>query len=139
MTAPDDETLGRVYDARLARRLLRYVRPYRRLVVGAVLLLCIEGGVQLVGPALTRQVIDVAIPAGDAGMVRTAALLYALSLLLQFTAGYGETVLTGTARPARDARSAHAAVRPPAAAADRFYDRSPVGRLVTRVTSMSRR
>ena len=135
MTAPDDETLGRVYDARLARRLLRYVRPYRRLVVGAVLLLCIEGGVQLVGPALTRQVIDVAIPAGDAGMVRTAAMLYALSLLLQFTAGYGETVLTGLLgqRVMRDLRTqlfGHLQRLPVA-----FYDRSPVGRLVTRVTS----
>ena len=135
MTAHDDETLGRVYDARLARRLLRYVRPYRRLVVGAVLLLCVEGGVQLVGPALTRQVIDVAIPAGDAGMVRTAAMLYALSLLLQFTAGYGETVLTGLLgqRVMRDLRTqlfGHLQRLPIA-----FYDRSPVGRLVTRVTS----
>jgi ATP-binding cassette subfamily B protein len=135
MTAPDDETLGRVYDARLARRLLRYVRPYRRLVVGAVVLLCIEGGVQLVGPALTRQVIDVAIPNGDAGMVRTAAMLYALSLLLQFLAGYGETVLTGVLgqNVMRDLRTqlfGHLQRLPIA-----FYDRSPVGRLVTRVTS----
>ena len=37
MTAHDDDSVGRVYDARLARRLLQYVRPYRRLVVGAVL------------------------------------------------------------------------------------------------------
>ena len=135
MTAPDDETLGRVYDARLARRLLRYVRPYRGLVIGAVLLLCIEGGVQLVGPALTRQVIDVAIPAGDAGMVRTAAMLYALSLLLQFAAGYGETVLTGllgqhVMRDLRTQLFGHLQRLPIA-----FYDRSPVGRLVTRVTS----
>jgi hypothetical protein len=51
------------------------VRPYAALVAGAVALLCVEGATQLVGPALTRRVIDVAIPARDAGMIRTAALL----------------------------------------------------------------
>src|SRR5688572_33127351 len=95
MTTADDEVLGRVYDARLARRLLRYVRPYRGIVAAAVGLLCIEGGLQLVGPALTRHVIDVALPARAAGMVTTAAALFAATLVLQFAAGYGETVLTG--------------------------------------------
>lgn len=131
----DDEVMGRVYDARLARRLLRYVRPYGRIVVGAVLLLCVEGGLQLVGPILTRRVIDVALPAGDAGMVATAALLYALALLLQFAAGYGETVLTGLLgqHVMRDLRTELFArlQRLPVA----FFDRNPVGRLVTRVTS----
>jgi ATP-binding cassette subfamily B protein len=132
---PDDEVQGRLYDARLARRLLAYVRPYRGVVAGAVALLCVEGGLQLVGPALTRQVIDVALPAGDAGMVRTAAVLYGLSLVLQFAAGYGETVLTGVLgqRVMRDLRTqlfAHLQRLPVA-----FFDRTPVGRLVTRVTS----
>jgi ATP-binding cassette subfamily B protein len=131
----DDEVIGRVYDARLARRLLRYVRPYAGLVTAAVLLLCVEGGLQLVGPVLTRRVIDVAVPAGDAGMVATAAGLFALTLLLQFVAGYGETVLTGLLgqRVMRDLRTELFArlQRLPVA----FFDRNPVGRLVTRVTS----
>ena len=135
MSTPDDEVMGRVYDARLARRLLRYVRPYGGLVLGAVVLLCIEGGLQLVGPVLTRRVIDVAIPARDVGMLRTATLLYGLSLLLQFVAGYGETVLTGLLgqRVMRDLRTELFAQlqRLPVA----FFDRNPVGRLVTRVTS----
>src|SRR4028119_2260316 len=92
--AADDAPRGPP-DARPPRRLLRYVRPHAPLVAGAVLLLCVEGSTQLVGPALTRRVIDVAVPARDAGMVRTAALLYALALAAQFAAGYGETVLTG--------------------------------------------
>ena len=133
--AHDDELVGRVYDARLARRLLAYVRPSAPLVAAAVALLCVEGGLQLVGPALTRQVIDVALPAGDAGMIRTAALLYALALALQFAAGFGETVLTGLLgqRVMRDLRTelfAHLQRLPVA-----FFDRTPVGRLVTRVTS----
>ncbi|GLC28108.1 ABC transporter ATP-binding protein [Roseisolibacter agri] len=134
-TSGDDEVLGRVYDARLARRLLRYVRPYRGIVAGAVVLLCIEGGLQLVGPALTRHVIDVALPARAAGVVTTAAALFALTLVLQFAAGYGETVLTGLLgqHVMRDLRTELFArlQRLPVA----FYDRNPVGRLVTRVTS----
>jgi ATP-binding cassette subfamily B protein len=134
-TGGDDEVMGRVYDARLARRLLRYVRPYAGLVVAAVVLLCVEGGLQLVGPVLTRRVIDVAVPAGDVGMVGTAAGLFALTLLLQFVAGYGETVLTGLLgqRVMRDLRTELFArlQRLPVA----FFDRNPVGRVVTRVTS----
>jgi ATP-binding cassette subfamily B protein len=131
----DDELQGRIYDRRLAARLLAFVRPYAPLVAGAVALLFVEGGVQLVGPALTRRVIDVALPAHDAAMIRTAALLYALSLALQFAAGYGETVLTGILgqRVMRDLRArlfAHLQRLPVA-----FFDRTPVGRLVTRVTS----
>jgi ATP-binding cassette subfamily B protein len=133
--APDDEVMGRVYDARLARRLLAYVGPHRGVVAAAVLLLCVEGGLQLVGPALTRRVIDVALPARDAGVVAASAGLFALTLVLQFAAGYGETVLTGLLgqRVMRDLRTELFArlQRLPVA----FYDRNPVGRLVTRVTS----
>lgn len=130
----DDEALAAAYDARLMRRLLRYARPYAVLGVGAVLLLCLEGGTQLVGPALTRRVIDVAIPARDAGMIRTAALLYLLALALQFGTGYGETVLTGllgqnVMRDLRGELFAHLQRLPIA-----YFDRTPVGRLVTRVT-----
>ena len=132
--APDDDALGAAYDARLMRRLLRYVRPHAALVVGAVLLLCIEGSTQLVGPALTRRVIDVAIPARDADMVRTAALLYVLTLAAQFAAGFGETVLTGllgqrVMRTLRRELFEHLQRLPVA-----YFDRTPVGRLVTRVT-----
>jgi len=132
--APDEDAPGAAYDARLMRRLLAYVRPHAPLVAGAVLLLCVEGATQLVGPALTRRVIDVAIPARDAGMVRTAALLYALALAAQFAAGYGETVLTGllgqrVMRTLRRELFAHLQRLPVA-----YFDRTPVGRLVTRVT-----
>ncbi len=133
-SAADDEPLAAAYDARLMRRLLRYARPYANLGAGAVLLLCLEGGTQLVGPALTRRVIDVAIPARDTGMVRTAALLYLLALAVQFAAGYGETVLTGllgqqVMRDLRGELFAHLQRLPIA-----YFDRTPVGRLVTRVT-----
>jgi ATP-binding cassette subfamily B protein len=139
MTAPtgihEEDALGKVYDARLMRRLLVYVRPYRPLVVGAIVLLFIDGGVQVVGPLLTRYVIDEAIPARDAGAVTTATLLFMLALAVQFACNYGETMLTGLLgqNVMRDMR------RDIFARLQRlsipFYDRNPVGRLITRVTS----
>ena len=131
----EEEAPGKAYDGRLMRRLLGYVRPYRRLVLGALVLLFADGALQLVGPFLTRQVIDVALPAGDLGMVRTAALIYLGSLILQFGFSYGETLLTSLLgqRVMRDLRIEIFAHLQRLSIA--FFDRNPVGRLITRVTS----
>ena len=95
MTAPvlthEEDALGKAYDGRLMRRLLRYVRPYRRLVFGAFSLLLLEGLLQLVGPFLTRRVIDDALPAGDIDLVMVSAAFFAASLVVQFACSYGET------------------------------------------------
>ena len=131
----DEEALGKAYDARLMRRLLRYVRPYRPLVAGALLLLFVEGALQLAGPLLTQLVIDVALPAGDVGLVRTAALLFALALIAQFGCSYGETMLTSLLgqRVMRDLRLEIFGHLQRLSVS--FFDRNPVGRLITRVTS----
>jgi ATP-binding cassette, subfamily B, multidrug efflux pump len=130
----EDSTVKR-YDRRLVRRLVVYVRPYKRLVAGALILLMTEGLLQLVGPVLTERVIDVALPARDAAMAWHAALLFAGSLVLAFGCSYGETILTALLgqRVMRDLRQElfdHVQRLSIA-----FYDRTPVGRLVTRVTS----
>ncbi|GAC1479716.1 MAG: ABC transporter ATP-binding protein [Gemmatimonadaceae bacterium] len=131
----DDDTLGRAYDARLMRRLVVYVRPYGVLVAVSLVLLFIDGGLQLVGPLLTRQVIDVAIPAGDASGVRRAAIIFAVSLVAQFACSYGETILTtrlgqNVMRDLRRDIFAHLQRLSIA-----FFDTNPAGRLITRVTS----
>ncbi len=131
----EEDALGKAYDGRLVRRLLTYVRPYAWLVATAVLLLFGEGALQLVGPALTKQVIDVALPARDYPMVWHAALIFTAALVAQFGCSYGETLLTSLLgqRVMRDLRLqlfAHLQALPVA-----FFDRNPVGRLVTRVTS----
>ena len=139
MTAPanahDEEALGKAFDARLARRLFAYVRPYGRLVFGALVLLMIEGVLQLAQPLLTRHVIDTAVPAGDGAAVRRDALLFVGVLLAQFVCSYGETILTTVLGQ----RVMHDLRREIFAHLQRlsipFFDRNPVGRLVTRVTS----
>ena len=131
----DDDAVGKAYDARLVRRLLQYVRPYRVLVMAALGLILVEAAMQLVGPLLTRWVIDRAFPAHDAGLVLRAALLFAALLIAQFAAAYGETLCTSLLgqRVMRDLRAELFArlQRLPIA----YFDRTPVGRLMTRVTS----
>jgi ATP-binding cassette, subfamily B, multidrug efflux pump len=131
----EEELLGKAYDGRLMRRLLAFAKPYWYLIVGSVILLCGEGGLQLAGPVLTKRVIDVALPRHDAHVITVAVSLFALSLVLQFGCSYGETLLTSLLgqRVMRDLRIrlfGHVESLPVA-----FFDRNPVGRLVTRVTS----
>jgi len=127
--------VGKVYDARLVRRLSVYVRPYLWLVAAALGCLMLDGLLQLVGPLMTQRVIDVALPAHDIGLVWRSAMLFAGSLIVAFTCQYGETMLTGLLgqRVMRDLRRdifGHVQRLPVV-----FFDRNPVGRLVTRVTS----
>jgi ATP-binding cassette, subfamily B, multidrug efflux pump len=131
----EEDALGKAYDGRLMRRLLRYVKPYGALVISSLTLLAIEGVLQLVGPLLTQRVIDVALPARDVAAAGRMALILAAALTLSFGASYGETILTSllgqnVMRDLRHELFAHLQGLPVA-----FFDRNPVGRLITRVTS----
>lgn len=137
MSAPlhEEESLGRPYDAAIIRRLLRYLRPYRGSVVLALLLMAVAALVQLAGPTLTQIAIDRAIPAKDLGLARTLALLFAGSLVIQFVVEYAQALLT-----ARIGQQAMLDLRMELfSKLQRLdvttYDRNPVGRLMTRVTS----
>jgi ATP-binding cassette subfamily B protein len=139
MTAPggfhEEEALDRAFDGGLMRRLLAYARPHTGLVTGALVLLMLEGLLQLAGPLLTQHVIDVAIPARDAAMAWRAAAVLVGALALAFVCAYGEAMLTALLgqRVMQQLRMdifAHLQRLP-----IRFFDRNPVGRLVTRVTA----
>ena len=130
-----EEPLGRAYDAGLLRRLLRYLGPYRGLTAVAVLLLLVGAGLALVGPVLTQRALDVAVPTRDAGLLATLAFLLVGSLFLEFLADYGQSLLTTHIgqRVMYDLRLrlfGHLQ-----RLGIPFFDRNPVGRLMTRVTS----
>ena len=139
MTVPalphDDDEVRPALDRRLVRRLLQYVRPYAPLVVGALLLLALEGATAVVGPWLTQRVIDEAIPARDYLFIRMAAGALAAALLVQFLCSYAETILTGLLgqRVMRDLRMALFSRLQQLSIS--YFDRNPAGRLITRVTS----
>lgn len=130
-----DEPLERSYDAGLLRRLLVYLRPYIGPALAAVALLLAGAGLTLVPPALTQRALDVAIPRHDIGLLGTLAAVYLASLVLEFLAEYGQTLLTTYIgqRVMFDLRSqifAHLQ-----RLSIPYFDRHPVGRLMTRVTS----
>ncbi|MFW6205899.1 MAG: ABC transporter ATP-binding protein, partial [Gemmatimonadota bacterium] len=133
--AHEEEALGKAYDARLMRRLLRYLTPYRWKVVLGVVILVVVAGLELLGPYFTKVALDRAIPAGDMGLLGLLALLYLGALLLGFALEYGQQVLTTWLgqRIMYDLRReifGHLQRQ-----SLRYFDRNPVGRLMTRVTN----
>jgi ATP-binding cassette, subfamily B, multidrug efflux pump len=131
----DDDVIGKAYDARLMRRLLQYLRPYWRSVAVALAAILVGGVASLVQPYLMKIAIDRFIAARRlAGLDRLAAVYLAV-LAVAFAAEYAQTwtmQLTGQ-RIMFDLRMA---IYGHLQRLDlRYYDRNPVGRLMTRVTS----
>ena len=135
MSIHEEEVLGKAYDARLMRRLLTYLRPYKSQVAIALAAIVAGSALQLVPPFLTKTVIDDYIPAGDLSGLGLIALLYLATILASFALEYTQTwtlQMTGQ-RIMFDIRMQ---VYEHLQRLDlRFYDRNPVGRLMTRVTT----
>ena len=131
----DEEVLGKAYDARLMKRLLRYLRPYRWQVSGAILLLIAWSFLQVVGPWLTQIALDDAIPAGDTSLLARLAAVFLAAHVAAFFLQYIQTVLT-TWLGQRVMYDLRTEIFEKLQRLDlRFYDQSPVGRLMTRITS----
>ncbi|HQG30203.1 MAG TPA: ABC transporter ATP-binding protein, partial [Candidatus Ozemobacteraceae bacterium] len=131
----DDELVGSVYDARLMRRLLPYVRPHLAPAVAAILLVFLGMGMFLVNPWVLGRVVDLGIKSGDAVAVTRLALVYGVLELLIFLAACGQNYLLqyvgqNVMLELRTRLFGHLQRLP-----IRFFDRNPVGRLVTRVTN----
>ncbi|HUR00442.1 MAG TPA: ABC transporter ATP-binding protein [Gemmatimonadaceae bacterium] len=131
----EDDILGKAYDRRLMRRLLVYTSPYRSLMYAAFGLLCIEGSIQVVGPLLTKRVIDVGVPNRDMHVVVVSTTLLLLALVAEFGLSYTQTWLTSLLgqRVMRDIRMEIFGHLQRLSVS--FFDRNPAGRLITRVTS----
>jgi ATP-binding cassette subfamily B multidrug efflux pump len=131
----DDEILGKAYDGRLMRRLLTYLRPYWKTVLVAFAAILIGAGAALAQPYLMKVAIDDYIGSLQLEGLDQLALLYVAILLVAFAAEYVQTwtmQLTGQ-RIMFDMRMA---IYGHLQRLDlRYYDRNPVGRLMTRVTS----
>ena len=158
----EEEALGKAYDARLMRRLLGYLRPYRGMTVAAVALIILSSALQLVGPLAVAVAMDLFIRPPEAGdklsgvslWVRDAllargmepaaiasqglmvtSLIYfgalVLTFLVLYVEGYvmqlmGQYIMNDMRRQV----FGHLQRLPIS-----YYDRNPIGRLVTRVTT----
>ncbi len=135
MSIAEEDVLGKAYDARLMRRLLGYLRPYTSYVVTAFFAIIVGAALQLVQPYLIKLAIDRYIAAGDLAGLNRMALAFLAILLGSFACDYLQTFamqLTGQ-RIMFDLRMQ--IYRHLQRLDIQFYDRNPVGRLMTRVTT----
>ena len=131
----DDEVIGKAYDSRLMRRLLTYLRPYRPQVVLAVVAIIGHAVLELAPPYLTKIVIDDYIPARDLSGLAGIAAIYLAVLAGSFGLEYLQT-WTMQATGQRIMFDLRMQMMTHLHRLDlRFYDRNPVGRLMTRVTT----
>ncbi len=131
----DDEVLGKAYDARLMKRLLGYIRPYKKYVALAILLNIIVAALGPVRPFLTKIAVDDYIAHNNFnGLLLIVGLLFA-SLLFQSGMQYLLTYYTQYLgqRTILDLRMQLFSHIQKLAA--RFFDKTPIGRIVTRVTN----
>ena len=134
-TLHEEEALGKAYDARLMRRLLRYLRPYKWHVAGALLVLLLGSGIAIVGPWITQLVIDEAIPNNDRDFLTVLVGAYVASIVLGFVLEYVQALITTWLGQSvmYDLRKE---IFEKLQRLDlRFYDKNPIGRLMTRITN----
>jgi len=131
----EDETVGKMYDRKLMRRFIRYVAPYRRLIAVALLMLPLVAASKLVQPWILKLAIDNHIVKGQmAGLPGLAAsflgVIFAESLLtfveLYILQYVGQKVMYDI----RVELFSHIQ-----RLSARFFDQTPVGSLVSRLTS----
>ena len=146
----EEEVLGKAYDARLMRRLLVYMRPYWKLVTISLVFLLLQSSLQVLGPLLTKVAVDKYVDPSAAatrtfldpwlpvnpwqGLSRVG-LLYFLVILGTFASEFVQMYLmqyTGQLAMFDLRRQLMEHLQRLDLA---FYDRNPVGRLVTRVTT----
>ena len=135
MSLHEPEVLGKAYDARLMRRLLGYLRPHGRAVGVALATILAGSALQLAQPWLTMIAIDDHIAVGEMDGLDRIALAFLLVLAGSFVLEYVQT-WTMQMMGQRIMFDLRMEIYRHLQRLDlRFYDRNPVGRLMTRVTS----
>jgi ATP-binding cassette subfamily B protein len=130
-----EDVLGKALDRTLLRRIFSYVWPYRRPLLGAVLLLPVITAFEVAQPYLLKRAIDEHISVRRLEGLDRLGLLYLIALVGQYGAAFVQLYLTQLIgqRAMNDLRiRVHQHVLALSAS---FFDRTPVGRLMTRLTS----
>ena len=128
-----DEIQGKIYDWNLIKRLMHYLKPYLMLFIVSLMLLILISALELVGPYLVKIGIDTYIKNSNYTGLNNICLLFLLVLLIKFFGYFLQnyyTQLMGQ-KIIRDIRMdlfTHAQSLSLA-----FFDRYPVGRLMTRI------
>jgi len=131
----EEEAIGKTYDFQIARRLLKYLRPYVRLLVPALLLTLVLNLLGILQPKFTQYSIDWYILPKKTEGLYVLVLLFFGTQLLRFVFSYFQAILLNTVgqyvmfdmRRELYNKLQHQEVA--------YYDRNPVGRIMTRLTS----
>ncbi|MFO7445090.1 MAG: ABC transporter ATP-binding protein [Ignavibacteriaceae bacterium] len=131
----DDEILGKAYDSRLMRRLLAYVKPYRKYVFFAIIAAIIVAALPAVRPYLTKVAIDDYIANANYDGLLWISVILIVSLFLQAIIQYFLTYYTQLLgqRTLYDLRIQ--LFKHTQKLALKFFDKTPIGRIVTRTTN----
>jgi ATP-binding cassette subfamily B multidrug efflux pump len=131
----DDKLVGKIYDYRLFARLIAFGKPYWHLITIAVILIAIGMGLEIIGPYLTKIAIDQYILPGKFRGLILIILLYLGVLVGDFLFKYlqillmqfiGQKVMLDLRQKLfNHLQGLH----------QQFFDKNPIGRLMTRVTS----
>lgn len=130
-----DEVMGKAYDGRLMRRLIGYTMPYKRMLFGSVLLLIAAQAFSAYRPNVVQKAIDDAIAPGRYDLLYMYTLIFIGLLIAEFSLQYAVIYLTQLMgqKIIFDLRmKLYAHIE---RLHLQFFDRNPVGRLITRVTS----
>ncbi len=131
----EEEAIGKTYDLRIARRLLRYLKPYVRLLIPALALTLLLNLLGVLQPKFTQYAIDwYILPRATEGLMLLVGLFAGVQLL-RLAFSYLQTVLLNTVgqyamfdiRRELYNKLQHQEVA--------YYDRNPVGRIMTRLTN----
>ncbi len=131
----EEEILGKAYDSRLMSRMLKYLRPYRWYVVVGIFMSIAVSGMEAVRPYFTKVAVDENIAHGDKHGLLMTTLLFFSVMIVRGVIQYLNTYLTQWIgqRTIFDLRMEvfeHLQRR-----GLKFYDKNPIGRLITRVTN----
>src|SRR5262249_6334778 len=132
---PEDDVLGKAYDARLARRIWHYVRPYPFLLASSLLLMPVVMFFDLLQPKILQVAIDRTIARGDLSQLPWMALAFLGALAAQSLTSFLQLYFLQLLGQRSTMRLRLDLYRHLLSLRMAFFDRMPVGRLMTRVSS----
>ncbi len=131
----DEEILGKAYDASLMKRLLKYLRPYKWHVVLGIALSIVVSSMEAVRPYFTKIAVDENIATGDKEGLLFTAIAFLGVLVLRGVIQYFNAYLTQWIGQKTIFDLRMQVFEHLQNLGLKFYDRNPIGRLITRVTN----
>ncbi|MFY8030351.1 MAG: ABC transporter ATP-binding protein, partial [Devosia sp.] len=94
----EEEAFGKAYDPRIVRRIMAFVKPYRKQMLVSVAAVVIFTGIQLTLPLIIRYAIDHGMaPGADGTVLNWMVALFAVAIIINFAASHIQELVVGKA------------------------------------------